>query len=73
VIVNDSYVHARTYKSTNGIASHCKELLDIAIVYHGVYHALESQRLAELSQLSTSEPVKCFGISRGSGKVSTTK
>ena len=29
--------------------------------------------LAEVSQLSTSEPVKCFGISRGWGKVSTTK
>jgi hypothetical protein len=26
-------------KSTDGILSHCKTVLDIAIVYLGVYHA----------------------------------
>jgi hypothetical protein len=31
-------VLARTYKSTDGILSHCKTVLDVAIVYHGVYH-----------------------------------
>jgi hypothetical protein len=39
VTVSDSYVLARTYKSTDGILSHCKGALDIFIVYLGVYHA----------------------------------
>jgi hypothetical protein len=30
-----------------------------------VFDDIERNELAELSQLSTSEPVKCFGISRG--------
>ena len=37
--VSGSYVLTTTYKSTDGILSHCKEVLDIAIVYLGVYHA----------------------------------
>jgi hypothetical protein len=27
------------YKSTDGILSHCKTVLDVVIVDHGVYHA----------------------------------
>ena len=37
--VSDSQVLATTYKSTDGIPSHCKTVLDIVIVYHGVYRA----------------------------------
>jgi len=30
----------RVYKSTDGILSHCEAVLDVAIVYLCVYHAL---------------------------------
>jgi hypothetical protein len=46
VTVSDSYVFARTYKSTDGIVSHCKTVLDIAVVYLGVYHG--QKRIARL-------------------------
>src|SRR6266851_7494745 len=35
-----SSARKKNYKSTDGILSHCKTVLDIAIVYLGVYHAL---------------------------------
>ena len=46
VTVSDSYVLARTYKSTDGALSHCKTFLNIAIVYLGVYHG--RNRIARL-------------------------
>jgi hypothetical protein len=39
-----------TYKSADGILSHCKTVLDIVIVYLGVYHAF-SLNLAKLIDL----------------------
>ena len=52
VTVSGSQALATTYKSTDGILSHCKTVLDIAIVYLGVYHG----------QKRIVRPVHWFGL-----------
>jgi hypothetical protein len=68
VTVSGTSVLSMTWKSTDGILTHYKYVLDIVIVYLGVYHApfsLLPHLDCPMTQAAPQQLLSCLASSRG--------